>query len=889
MANWGLPAPWSRAPAALWRRPAVVLATVVAGLLVALPAAAAPLFLSSSGNATLHNQIDRSCQWRVGARVEAPLSFAAPPFDRDRLTGERALDRRAEAVRAAAATVPRLSRPVVTTHLTANVVPARRPAVAPDRTTVVLMARDGFRGHVRLLAGGEGPGIWLPDGFARLQGLEPGDRVAVGTAGGAPVPMRVAAVYRDLRSLPDQPYWCGLEELYRGKPLSNQPVFPVALVDTGPLLTVAGDSEFDAGQRLEMAVDSTGLTTSGARPVVDGLTAFRDAVSRAGPAVFPGGPDITSTLGGDVARAELVVASLTGTVLPLAAAGALAGLVIAGAAGAFWADRRRTELAVLSARGVGPVAVAGKAMLETAVPVVLGGALGWVAARTLVAGSGPSPLVTPAAVGDSVLAAAAATLTALAALAVTAGVRAARVFDAPPAHRHRVLRRLPWELLPLAGAGLAWSLLDGETTTSSVGTAGMVAHLPPRLIVAPVLLTAGLALLTARLTRWALALARRRAAGDPAGAFPRHVARFLAWRRVRATPAVAAILVAATSVPVALSAFGATVIGSVERTLHAEGQLIVGTDAVFGLTGSTAVPPALGDRATVTKLWTDGDLGGTTVHVLGVDPATFGRAAFWDPALPGPDLAELLSRIGDPDAPSPGAVLAGMPVPADPVLEVRGQRRALDLTEAPQLPGKGPGYPMLLVHREVLDGLTGAARPYLWVRGDPDRSVAAVAAAGLGVSTVSRADQVHQVGVYTGITYTFAFLAAVSLLSGVIIVVGLLLHLDARARARRSAYVMLRRMAVTALAHWRALVLEVGGLLLAGFAAGAAIASVVVLLTRPDYDVDAATAPGTVVDVPWVVLAALLGAALATGAVAAGTAQRAASRARPSEVLRDPH
>jgi putative ABC transport system permease protein len=180
-----------------------------------------------------------------------------------------------------------------------------------------------------------------------------------------------------------------------------------------------------------------------------------------------------------------------------------------------------------------------------------------------------------------------------------------------------------------------------------------------------------------------------------------------------------------------------------------------------------------------------------------------------------------------------------------------------------------------------------AARQQLWVRGDPNVTLPAVSRAGLQVSTVSEARDVNAAGVYTPITYTFAFLAAISLLAGAIVMVGLLLYLSARARARRSAYVLLRRMGISASTHWCALLVEVGGLLVAGFAAGLGLAGVVVALTSSGYDVNPATAPGTLVTWPWLLVGELAVAAAVATLLATLAAQRTVSVAKPAEVLRD--
>src|SRR4051794_40013316 len=53
--------PWLRAPFLLWRQPGLLLALAAAAFVAVLPAASAPLFLSSARTAALHNQLDNTC------------------------------------------------------------------------------------------------------------------------------------------------------------------------------------------------------------------------------------------------------------------------------------------------------------------------------------------------------------------------------------------------------------------------------------------------------------------------------------------------------------------------------------------------------------------------------------------------------------------------------------------------------------------------------------------------------------------------------------------------------------------------------------------------------------------------------------------------------------
>ncbi|MGW4484979.1 ABC transporter permease [Amycolatopsis sp. NPDC004368] len=889
MPRRGLATPWSRAVWTGWRNPAVVIAVAAAAVLVALPAAAVALFLSAAGNATLQQQTSLACEWAVGAQWQGGLPMQRSDPGESEQVGRSLYDTRAKLASQASTQVPKASPPVSTLVSGAGVETATRSPVHPEQTVVNLVSRTDFLDHVEVIQRSSGPGVWLPDQFAALKNLHAGDLVTVrggsrndlrpsGKAsspdGGSTSTMRVAGIYRDLRSLPDQQYWCSLVGIYRGSPLANTGTYPVALVTPDDFFRIA--TPFSGVQNLvESSVDTTGMTTASAPPVVAGLEHVRartenpaDPLGQA----FSRSTEYTSSLGGMVTRADQVTAQLATTVVPMGAVGALAGLVIAAAAGSFWVDRRRAELAVLSSRGVGPAALVGKAVLEVGTIVVLGSAVGWFVARYLVAELGPSPLVTPGAVTASLLGAAAGLLVTLGTIALASGRRITALFDARTTRR----RNWPWELLPL-GAALVCYFVLGDDPEAGAGAAGSVARIPPRLIVVPLLLVIGLALLAARVVRFTVVRVR-----------PVSLARavaFLSWRRLASAPAAAAVLIAATAIPIALSVYATTVTESVDRTLHAEGQLVVGTDVVVDLTGPAQPPP--GFTTSFTDRYDSAAIAHTTVNVIGVDPATFTETAFWDNALPGPTLDDLIAGLGAPGAPS--GVLAGIPGTNGPTnVEINGQTVRFSVTSVAQLPGKSAGFPLMFVRRDVLAKLAGENLHHeLWLRGDPARIVPALSAGHVPVGTLSEAHDVTGNGVYAAIAYTFQFLTAISVLAGTIVLVGLLLYLNSRARARRSAYLLLRRMDIGPRAHWRALLYEVGGLLATGFAAGLGFAVIAVAVTSTGYDLDPAAAPGTLISTPWSLTASLAAATLLAAVLATLAAQRAVSRARPSEVLRD--
>ena len=67
--------PWLRAPVLLWRQPGLLLALAAAAFVAVLPAASAPLFLSSARTAALHHQLDNTCAAKVGLHLESRRSF----------------------------------------------------------------------------------------------------------------------------------------------------------------------------------------------------------------------------------------------------------------------------------------------------------------------------------------------------------------------------------------------------------------------------------------------------------------------------------------------------------------------------------------------------------------------------------------------------------------------------------------------------------------------------------------------------------------------------------------------------------------------------------------------------------------------------------------------
>ncbi|MEU1461581.1 ABC transporter permease [Streptomyces sp. NPDC005727] len=348
-------------------------------------------------------------------------------------------------------------------------------------------------------------------------------------------------------------------------------------------------------------------------------------------------PELTVSTGLD----DVVIAfgRLRSGISPLvgvsAAGTATVATVVLLMAGGLAADRRRTELALLRARGVSLPGLTGRLLAETAVVAVPAGALGLAAALVLLPG---------VRAGHAVAAALAVTLTACAALPLHAALTHRSVRLTAPREdmasvrpsRRRTVAELT--LLALAAGAVA-------TLRSQGASAGQLVSL------APVLTGAIAALLLLRLYP---PLLRRLA--RPAGRLRGPVAP-LSLARAGRTRASAVMPLLALLTALTTAAFGGSVLAGVAGARDHAALLTVGADA--RLDSATALPAGLAARvravpgvrgvtaAAITYEATPTD-GVATVPLVGVDPPAYagltartGLGAITAKQLKGPDRHQL--------------------------------------------------------------------------------------------------------------------------------------------------------------------------------------------------------------------------------------------------------
>lgn len=510
--------PWTRAPLLLLSTPGVAVALVAATAVLGVAAASGPLFLSSAGSATFTRGATDGCLEETRPSIVNPVPADQALFG-DQFSAQSGPDLERAAVFVPAAMQEQgLPTPYQVLIHEASL----RPGTDRVNATVTLYSRSGALDHVEILSGDAGnAGVWLPDRYAGLRGLGPGDLLLL-AFGDVPV----AGVYRDLAGdgyrTRDQldPFWCHWSDLILPTLERRPPPFlladPQTLYALTPAVPELGDTAPEITGTWYAPVDLAALSLGEAEELRRRTEPLLAAVGSQAAEMGTGaaGYQRLDDLDAVVRQAQATELSLRGPVVPIALAASVISLLLVVAAGGLWVAQRRREVDLLVARGVGGVPIGVKAVLEVVPAVAIGGGLGWLGAAGSIRLSGPSSLIDPGALGAAGRTVAVASAAALLALGVVAAVASARRTDGVP--QARWPRWLPWELAFLAVAWWSYARAAAEGGASEYGeTIG----LNPLLVAFPLFVLLGSLLLLARGLTVVVRLARRSsgAGARPAG------------------------------------------------------------------------------------------------------------------------------------------------------------------------------------------------------------------------------------------------------------------------------------------------------------------------------------------------------------------------------------
>jgi len=877
-----------KTPFRLIHFPGVALAIAGGTLVLAAITVATRLFLPAAGDAALQQNLGQI----GGVPALSVVMFSTlGPRELAALSGQ------VEGI--VAGRVPRLGEPVRTLLGPPVAVAAGGPERSGGRAAAVqLAARDGFVGHIRRLAAAEGGtaaagGVWLPESVATALRLRPGQAVTVGTA--PRVRTRVAGIYQDLTGgdRPLDPFWSTLSGALAVRKVGEE---PPQLLLAEPALVAELGRQLGASARLEWNyyLPPGRLTVPTVETLVPQIDRVRLDISDPVSVLAARQATATSPLATAVASAHATEVALTGPVETISVTGRILALALLGAAGLYGVKRRRGEVLLLTAQGVGGAQLAARSAVEAALPLLAGGALGWVLAVGLAGILTPTGEAQPqalAAANREVVVALAVGLLLLA--AVTWASVLAEERQRSTAVFRELLAKPFWEALVLVLAAAA--LYELQTRGSRpVQVAGQPAQVDRFLVLFPLLLIAGLAGLAARGAGRLLAQGTR---PIRAGARPRPAA-FLAVRRLAAAPRLVLLLVTGSALAIGMLGYAGILVASTRAAAHDKARILVGSD-----TSVTTRAPAKGlDGSGLAATRVQRVRGvtlapyGVPVDLLAVDPATFAAAVHWDSSYADEPLGVLLGRL---DAAPAGAsrvpaLLAGPAVPSSNGIEVGSASLPLAMVgSAAVFPGMSRAdRPLLVVSTARLSARAGRAKAPLaaehevWTREDPAAVVAVLREAGTVPEAARTAGAVMRTPAFLAVSWTFSMLQALGVLAGLVALVGLVLYVQARQRGRLVAYALTRRMGLSRGAHLRSVAIELAAMLLFSFALGVTLALAASSLVYRRLDPMPEIPPGLHLRLPGAMLGlTLLGAAVAALAGAL-LVQRGADRANVAEVMR---
>ena len=866
--------PWRRAPLLVGRSPALAVGVAVAAFVLGLAGASRPLFSASAGRASLHQDLEEGCAFEIGLRVERPVPIGA---DDDPLAaGSAALAHAVDPIDGVA--------PAVVSVFGGTATIARAGAADGTTAGVQLLHRDGFADHVEVVAGGEGPGAWVPDTVAEPLGVGPGDEIELVDGGGTTLP--VAAVYRDLREGRDA-WWCSLRYTFEARSAGGFPPPPAVMVDDLPrVVAEAGGTGVLVWWEHPPVADRWDLetatrATARLRAVADRTN---DRVTDLARALGPG----TSTVDrpASVEKAQGATTAVESVAGPVAWGTIGVALTMLLTAARSWLSRRSQQVTVLTLRGAGPVAVGLKAVGELLPALVVGVAAGVGAALAVTRTVAPDPRVEGGALAEGLVVVGLAALAAVAAVVVVVATGARRVgVGSGGAAPRRTL--LPWEPVVLAVAAAALYEVQSRPASGDGRIDGL-------LLVFPLLLLAGGSGAVARvvLSRRVLAAVANRAP----------TAGWLAARRLAAGRARVVLIVTGAAISIGIVVFAGATSASVRATADAKALLGDGARQIVRLSvhADRPVDPPIPGASTLVTRTTESSVlraGHDRADVLGVDPATFADAAFWDDSFADRSLGSLLDAIALPPDAGPGtaapAVAVGAGLPDRFVVTLDGEEGVREVeVEVVDRADAFPGFeasrprPLVVIDRAALDRVGVVESPEVWLSDDsasvPDR----LEDASLSIVYSRRAATDVTGTLLQPQVWAIDYLEVIGLAAGLVTVAGLGLHFAADAERRRLGAALARRLGLSSGQVVGATVVEVGAILAAGLVLGVGLAWTAVRLVFGRLDPVPNTPPDPLLryDLGLVGVCALV--ALVVAVVVTLVVERRSARSSLPELLR---
>jgi putative ABC transport system permease protein len=857
-------------------------------------AASSALFLSSAGNEALNREIDKLNAHDSGLYING----YGPPNSAQYESADLMLTERVnemENLEAPSARVLSDSLSVASPELPRDAEPEIR-----------LIYRVGAENNIEALDEAGGEGAWLPAGVARAAGVTAGERVEF-RYGSRTESQRVAGIYRDLPSRPLNDYWAPMTyEILSLGPNQPQPP-PLVILPREQLFETAEPMGLPLRYQWEMPLSASRMTLEEGQTLLAQQQSLEleirndettigesfDAI-----ALAYGGAEFSSAFPNAVQRVEDTIVSITGPVELLSLGGRAVALIVFAAAGIFAVQRRRIEVRLLSSQGVSPFSQGLRASIECFLPAVLGVTAGWGVALYLVRAIGPTSALSPGVESDAFRTVLWASALAIVLYGAVTTISARGEVETGHARLRGIVARIPWEplVLVLAGASFYEIVTRGEAVVTS---AEGVPEVDILLLLFPILFIIGMAGVAGRGLRRLLPSIRK--LGDRSSP-----PMYLATRRLAGASRIALVLITASSISLGLLVYASILVSSNEATAHAKANLSVGSDVAVPV--QTSRPNELlrtefdFPYAFVTRT-EDGEVqpGEMVFDTLGIDPKTFGNAAYFDESFASEDMDELVNRLQPFEGDSLTAILVASDdeIPDGSIYVTPRYDVPIEIVgTASAWPGLSADRPMLVTRYDALFAVSEASDSSvseelisdyeLWARADAAEVEAALLANQINYNPVSVRSTAELLASpsFLALSWTFGYLQALGIMAGAIALAGMLLYLQTRQQAREVSYALARRMGLRRSAHRWAVALELGGMLLVSLVIAVGLALIASLLVYGRLDPLPTLPPDPLFAFPLLLIAVLLPLIAVAALLGAWRVQRGADTAKVSEVLR---
>ena len=360
-------------------------------------------------------------------------------------------------------------------------------------------------------------------------------------------------------------------------------------------------------------------------------------------------------------------------------------------------------------------------------------------------------------------------------------------------------------------------------------------------------------------------------------------------------------LIAGATVAVGIVVFSGCLASSLRATIRAKSTLGPGTAEAFTLERGQSLPSGSPFQSVATEVTRtcENNNGGTDharADVLGVDPATFARGAFWERPFSSRPLPSLVRALAVHDHSGVPALAIGPGLPNRFLLSLDAHRgtRSFSTTVTVDVvawlrafPGLAfeSDQPLVVLDRAALTKAGVIDTPELWVNGTAPTIRAALVAAGMPVTSVVRASDFAP-GDLAPQLWALRYLQIIGLVAGLVSLCGLGLYFASITDRRRLGVAVARHVGLSRRATLGATVTEIGTMLGAAtlFGAGLSVLAIGIVFSHIDPAPDIPPAPLFRIDLA--AIGVCVGGAVLATLLLAAAVERSATARSLAELLR---